>query len=108
MKKKRLFHAHMLPEDGIPCRTADILECVVRRKKLVAAGSTVHARFLAPGQPNQGHSHQRSLLRMHGFLPVDRERRKEAQTFLAIPQSHMQLHSDQDGSSHLEADCPQL
>lgn len=59
--KPRLFHAHVLPEGGISCKTAAIMGCVVKSEELVLAGSTVHCRVLVLRQPDQGagHSHHR-------------------------------------------------
>lgn len=59
--KKGLFYAHVLPEDGISCKTAAILRCVVKNEELVATSSTVHGMVLVPRQPDQGagHSHHR-------------------------------------------------
>lgn len=55
------FHAPVLPEDGILCKTAAVIRCVVKNKELVVASSVMRHRVLVPRQPDQaaGHSHHR-------------------------------------------------
>jgi len=57
--RKGLFHAHVLPEDGILCKRAATMGCAVTSEELVVASSTVHGRVLVPRWPDQGAGHSR-------------------------------------------------